>query len=585
MADGWSLRQFIFGAAGKLRAAARKRPEFFVLGIGFLLFLPGLASPYWLDDYVHRSMVRGTFPSSRSPFDLYNFVTDEDRSRLVDTGVLPWWTHPHLTIRFFRPLSSVLRWLDFTVSDIPALHHAHSVVWWVLAVLGTRMLVKQWLPPRPALMATVIFALAPCHAVPLAWLANREVLVSIAFGSAALAALTRYRKRGAARDAVLATALFACAMLGGEYSIALGGYVLAFELFVPADRIRRLVCMASFGVPAAVMLVARKLLGFGNSGSGFYRDPFGQTEAFVLGAPRRLARLLIDTWLASDSDWVMDTKPWIVGVFIVAIAVLIAIPVRGALAAAEDGTRRASLAFLLGSLLALVPMVAVLPTPRLLGGAMIGVAFVVAVTLEHGWFPKDGALKGDFTGVLILLFGFFHLVHGPVTSLLTSRFFHETSTNFVERSAWLRDRVDNKPEEAKFAVARCGWQTVLFSPFALEKSGALPARWWVLSLVPHALMLRRGERSIELVVPKGRGYFPTGPDDLFRSTDLPLKAGDDITVPGLHARVIEAGESGPGRVHFDFADKLEALVWIADGRDGWRDVPPPQIGFGQPLDP
>ena len=126
---------------------------------------------------------------------------------------------------------------------------------------------------------------------------------------------------------------------------------------------------------------------------------------------------------------------------------------------------------------------------------------------------------------------------------------------------------------------------MLFSPFALQDSGALPERWWVLSLVPHALMLRKGDRSIDLIVPKGRGYFPTGPDDLFRSTDLPLKAGDEVNVPGLHARVIEGGESGPGRVHFDFDQKLESLLWIADGQNGWRDVPPPQIGFGMPLDP
>jgi hypothetical protein len=560
-----------------------------VLLIGFILFLPGLASPYWLDDYVHRSMVHGTFPSKRSPFDLYNFVTDEDRNLLIDRGVLPWWTHPHLTIRFFRPLSSALRWLDYKLSDQPALHHAHSLVWWVIAVLGARALYRRWLSPRAVLIATAIFALAPCHAVPLSWLANREVLVSLAFGSFALCALTRFRAEGRWRDAAMAFALFSFSMLGGEYALALGGYVVAFEMLVPTPWLsRRIGCLAAFGLPAGAMLIAKSALGFGNFGSGFYRDPFVQTEAFFTGAPRRLARLLVDAWLASDSEWVMDARPWIVATFILAVALLLARPIRRALAAQPDDVRRVGRALLLGSMLALVPMVAVLPTPRLVGVAMLGIAYVVAVTLDHAWFGEAEAQRTaepGFASVVVVMLGFFHLVHGPVTSFLSTRYFHETSTDFTARTVWLRQRIDDKPLEAKIVVARTGWQTVLFSPFALEPDGALPARWWVLSLVPHALMLRRGDRTVELIVPKGKGYFPTGPDDLFRSADTPLHAGDEANVPGLHVKVLEVGASGPGRVLFDFDQKLESLVWIADGKDGWLDVPPPQLGFGIPLDP
>jgi hypothetical protein len=98
-------------------------------------------------------------------------------------------------------------------------------------------------------------------------------------------------------------------------------------------------------------------------------------------------------------------------------------------------------------------------------------------------------------------------------------------------------------------------------------------------------MIRRGERVVELLVPKGRGYFPTGPNDLFRSEDEPLHAGDEVTVPGLRATVLETGEHGPARLRFEFDKKLESMVWVADGKDGWRDVPPPPIGFGMPLDP
>jgi len=60
---------------------------------------------------------------------------------------------------------------------------------------------------------------------------------------------------------------------------------------------------------------------------------------------------------------------------------------------------------------------------------------------------------------------------------------------------------------------------------------------------------------------------------------------DVVRTAHPNATVIETGERGPARLRFEFDQKLESLVWVADGKDGWRDVPPPQIGFGMPLDP
>jgi hypothetical protein len=565
---------------GKLR----RIPTGIILFVGFVLNLPGLLSPYWLDDFVHAAMVRGTFPSPRSPFDLYNFVSNGDRALLIDRGVLPWWTHPHLTIRFFRPLASVLRWADLKlIGDHPLVHHAHSFVWWALAVVAARALYRKFLEPRTVIVATAVFALAPCHATPIAWLANREVLIALVFGALAMAESARFREAGGTRPALLATAFYSLAMLSGEYALAFGGYALASSVLERGTIARRAGAFAMFAVPAMATLVARHALRFGNEGSGFYRDPFVQTGLFVSGMPRRLARLFLDAWLASESSWVMDVAPWLVALAVVALVVVIALPLRATLADQPADRRRAALVFVVGSLLAMIPMVGVAPSARLLGVVMLGTAPLVALILERAWFaPKPVA--GRF-GLFAVLLAFFHLVHGPVTTFLQSKLYYDISTGFLERARSLAERCDDKPEDAKIVLARSSVEIVLFLPFALRDDNRLPARWWVLSLSSHALMVRRGERVVELLVPKGRGYFPTGPNDLFRSEDEPLHAGDQVTVPGLHATVLETGERGPARLRFEFDQKLESLVWVADGKEGWRDVPPPRIGFGEPLDP
>ena len=79
-----------------------------ILAIGALLFSPAISTPLFLDDHLQGAMVEGTFPAARGPFDLYNFVDEGARASLTQRGLLPWWAHPHLKIRFFRPLASAL---------------------------------------------------------------------------------------------------------------------------------------------------------------------------------------------------------------------------------------------------------------------------------------------------------------------------------------------------------------------------------------------------------------------------------------------------------------------------------------------
>jgi hypothetical protein len=571
-----------------------------------IVYLPALRSPYFLDDYVHAWMAEGTFPTRRSPFDLYNFINDADRPVLVARGMLPWWADPRLSIRFFRPLSSALIWGEhWLFGDRALLLHLHSLLWWAAAVLGARALFKRLLPSRPARLATVVFALAPCHAFPLGWLANREALVSLAFGIPALGAYLSFREGRLARHGLLAAALFALAMLGGEYAFCLTGYVLALELVArggrrwgsarqepssapnPGDSLgRRVLGLAPFVVPGAAYLAVRGALGYGTRGSGFYSDPFRETPAFLGWLPRPVATLLLDGWFSLDHDTLTyETPRWQIALGLVAAVALLAPPILRVL---RRGPPAAGW-LLLGSFLAVAPVTAVISSPRLLGASMIGVAAIVALLLDQAWFtvaaegPRTAAAEHAATAALVM--GFAHLVHGPVTAFLVSMRFRAGATSFAEHSAELRTRLA-EPGSGEPVVVR-GMAGAMFLPW-VDRRSAPPVPWHILAQTGHVLALRVDARTVDLIAPANHGLFSLGGGNLWRSETSKMPAGTVVRVPGMRVSVLESSVDGPRRVRFELDRDLDSptLLWLSEDHAGdFPDAPPPQQGFGKPFDP
>jgi len=538
-------------------------------------------------------MIEGTYPSPRSPFDLYNFVSDADRDVLLDRGMLPWWTHAHLTVRFLRPLSSVLLFGEQRLlGHHPLLFHLFSFLWWAAAALSVRSLFRRVLPPRAALMATFIFALAPCHALPLIWLANRDVLVSIVFGVLALSALVRLRESGRAVHAAVAALLFGVSLLGGEYALSFGGYALALAV---TGRKRgalwtRALTVLSFAVPAAAYLVVRARLGYGTEGSGMYHDPLRDPVAFLQRMPRRLVTLLGEGWLTFDPDTVgPKTSAWLLGASLLLGVIILAVPLRRTLARLRGDPRDHAVWLLVGSLLALAPVLAVGPAPRVLGASLVGVAAIVGLILDHVWFPavpEPPTRGGVLTGLVALALGFAHFVHGPTTAWVASRICRNEALSFVKHAAALSARIP-EPASSEVVLVRGMGGSLFVLPYALDDTGAPPARWRMLGLTGHMLVIRRDARTIDVIVPRDRSLFPSGEGDLFRGDGPHYAPGDTVAIPGMRVTILEVGEAGPHRVRFEFPDALESpnRVWMEDSNDGIHEVVLPEPGFGKPFDP
>jgi hypothetical protein len=565
-----------------------------LFAVGTLTFLPALLSPLVLDDYLHSAMVRGLFPAPRGPLDLYDFASDADRQILIDRGILPWWTHPQFTIRFFRPLSSLLLWADHRAfTGHPLFLHLPSFLYWAAAVLGAWRLFRRRLASRVAQLATVIFALGAWHAIPLCWLANCEALVTLALGVFALDAYLLFRQGGRRGQGVLAFVLFSAALLGGEYALCFGGYCLAAELVDRRGIARAVRTLVPFALPAAGYLLVRGWLHYGAFGTSFYADPLRDPALFLRLFPVRYAALLGDGWLTIPCDsWGFGDGRWAAPLLALLAALPLGYAIRTTLRWLPEDQQKTAKAWLLGSLLAAFPVATVVPAARLLGVSAIGIAAVVALVLEEAWWSERAATHEvprqrarEVLGTVAVLVGFAQLVHGPATGWLAARQMRRTALDFIEHTAWLRERVTD-PKNAQVMVIRAGGG-MFFGPFAVDAEGEPPARWRTLSHTGHAMVLRKGLRALDLITPVTQSVYPGGDGNLFRSPERPLHVGDEVRVPGMRARVVAIGENGPTRVHFEFDEDTDApdYVWTAEDALGFKSAELPRVGFGAPFDP
>jgi hypothetical protein len=248
---------------------------------------------------------------------------------------------------------------------------------------------------------------------------------------------------------------------------------------------------------------------------------------------------------------------------------------RRLLASLTQDQRRAALALGAGSLLALVPVLAVVPAPRLLGIPALGIAVIVALVIDRAWFAAADRLSF----CLATLFAFLHLVHAPVASYIAG--YHlRLSSLFNQRTVRaLGGHLPDLPH-AEVVLVR-GGSGLFFGPFALSEDGTLPGYWRILSHTGHVLALRKDERTLELKVPPGESIYPIGPGSLYRSESAPLQVGQIIDTPGMRVEVLDSG------ARFTFEARLEEppRYWAQEGFEGFVDVTLPEPGFGAPIDP
>ncbi len=587
-----------------------------------LSMLPALSLGWVWDDLVHRAWLlpasrleetikeAGLIPPASGELatvlmNLYSFVgSTRSAEDLMDLGLLPWWTSSEVSLSHWRPVTALSHWLDYQLwPDSAALMHLHSILWYGSVVLVVAFAYRRLLRPVwVAGLSALLFAIDESHYIPVAWIASRNILLSMFFGILTLLTYDRWRRRGKARAGLTAAGLFSVALLTGEAGVSTVAYLGAYAVFLDQGRwTERLGRLSPFLGLTVVWGLVYHSLGYGGYGTGLYTNPIRESLRFAAGALERTPILLLGQWawppaqVYSYLSEPMQRLLWLLAIAFIGyvLAMLLPLLVRDRVAAF----------FATAMLLSLIPPSgAGTPHERRLffvGFGAMGLAgqFIGGVARSHPWVRGSGLWRLSAAALSSLLL-VMHLGLAGSGRLLAPRLTSlgnglAEATLRIEAGAELRDQdlvIVNAPSSFP----------LLFFPFLRADQGApLPRHMRVLapSFVPLEIT-RTGENALSIRT-QAVSLLPTEPpsgtfqphpvfrllraEEAFHAQNFDTESLHDLALPGVDIHILEVGPDGhPRAVSYEFPVPLEdpSLRWVTWDWQTWsyRSFRPPPLG-------
>ena len=548
--------------------------------------LPALTGGWQLDDYFQRATLLG-FGDSKPINTFIQYIDRAHNLSQMNFGTMPWWGSPDLHQAFLRYASTLTMMLDYRLwPDSPALMHLHSLLWLSAAVLVAAFLYREVLGATwVAGLAALMYALDGAHAVPAAYLANRNALIACCFGFLSMFAFVRWRNHGHATTRWVSVLMLALALSAGEMGLATAAYLFSYALTVDRDGIRaRLMRLLPHGGVLGAWVLIYKLGNFGSHGSGFYVDPLHDPLGFAGSFCQRAAFLLMGQWSPLPAEMSMANASGTSAFFHLSIFSLVVAAIVAVLFIPLVVRDRVARFWCLGALLSLIPIGAVGPENRLLGfvslGSMALLAQLTQALFAGSFVASAPRVWKGFAWAATLLLLLLHLIAAPLLGIARIDFQASVSSRMDRAMASVpsdhqiasQDLVLINPPDHIYLV------TAILSVKQLEKLPT-PRHMRALSNGGTLEVTRVGPRS--LLVRFLGGFFPTAFSRFVRSQNDRFFAGQHVELPGLSIVVESLDAQGdPEQVLYEFPVPLEdpSLRWMS-----WRDgvyVPwtPPGVG-------
>jgi len=586
--------------------------------LAVIVSLPAARMGLTTDDYIHRAKLLGDVESNRPLVDtdlmpsgggrlgpvlsdLFVMVDpDENLQRLRTYGALPWWTDEGYRVAHWRPLASLTHWLDYRLfPNSIVLMHVHSILWFALVVFVAVRLYRRFIPIASiAGLAGLLYVLSDDSYFPTLWLANRNLLISLVFGLAALIGHDRWRMDRRKAGAALGPMCFAACLLATEGGVAIFAYLIAYEVILSRGSWAcRLKALAPYAAIVVVWRVIYNHHGYGAAEGGFYVDPVTQPATFLRAVLERLPFLLGGQWTTTPPELhsylpaMGVTALWGLLALAVVLIPLILLPLLR--------VNRRMRFWLVGMYAAALPVCATIPMSRALLFVAVGafglIAECIGVSRRLPEIPRMGSHRRRLLGLLIL--GLF-VVHLPWT--IVARGCVPKVTRKAQRqlgktlSIGLFHRL---PADQDLVIVNApNPSAYLYDPFwAAHHGNALPGGIRVLTpgygpieitrTGPRRLVIRSISQSLFDCPASGRSspvFFYHALSDM-RGEDRPFTAGSRIDLPRLTIEILSVDQRGlPTEVAFEFEAVLEARtlrwLWWNWNREHFVVFRPPAIG-------
>ena len=539
-----------------------------------------------MDDYFQRKILVGPWEwpvHDSSLFGMFSFMDGDPvrTQRMMDAGVLPWWTFPQVKVAFWRPLSEITHWLDYQLwPQHYWLMHAQSIVWFgvLIGILGgfyKRIMGIGWLSG----LAGLLFVIDNNNALPVCWLANRNAVIAAVFGVLSLRSYVNSQKERCGLARLIGPVWLVLALLASEAGLGIVGYLVAYALFlVPGKLLTRIKSLFPYVMIVLVYYIFYRIKGFGASYTGAYIDPGSSPLAFIKIIGERIPILLAAQFADLSADlYGMDAYihyiphgnfwAWILATFIVVCVFWVLLPL-----VRKDAITRF---WLFGLLAALLPVSATFPSNRLLLFSGIGAAGVIARFLQlqvdrPAWLPINRPWI-KISGYLSIFFVGIHLFLAPlmltVTSLSAWAFQHflitvpaisiPESTHLDEKSVILI----NPP---------IGFWGCMY-PLAREEQGLkVPDRLQTLASGNQPMnVIQRDDYCIEIQIENG--FLQGTLDQIMRGPDQPFTVNEEIKLVGWTVRILKLAENGqPSQVLFCFEKPLSSPDILIVKWQNWK---------------
>jgi hypothetical protein len=585
-----------FRAAAERIATAWWTPAA-IVALGLALVSPSITSGLCADDWFHRLVLTGSTVIGgvqRRAIDLFVFMNGDFAMGHAqqEWGIIGWWADPTAKIAFLRPLSSFTHWLDYRLwPDAPWLMHVQSLLWFAVGLAGMSRLYRRFAEPVPAMLALLLFAIDDAHGLPISWIANRNALITLALGVPVLVLHDRWRRDGERRLAAVAPALFAVALMGGESAAAVGGYVLAYAIFMdPAPAKGRALSVVPYAAVFVAWRAVYAALGYGTHGSALAIDPVHEPLEYAHAVSIRLPILLFAQFATVPSDvWELYPviKPWlpalVYGGALTTLGLLLSLLWPGL-------RREREIRFwALGTVLATLPVCAQVPSDRLLwypgvGAEALVARFLFAVATSEPWTSSAlGRRIGGLVGALVLFV--LHLVVAPIWLPARSRgAAHVTSLlsgadRSIPSDESIRKRtvvIVNPPADAFTGYIQM-MRAATGRPF--------PERLRWLATGASAVTIERLDERTLRVEPEA-GFLSLASERMQRSPKNPMLPGYTVDLAGMHVSVTrDTDDRRPKEIIARFDRPLEdpQLVFLKWNDGGYAPFVPPAVGASTTL--